>query len=460
MQSTPRWRHLDAAFVYYALAAGLVIWLTLTFPATALVVTSWGALVVAARVLGPTAISPALIVSVGLAVVAVTGWVFYPLVVDAPYASGILLPADPDLIWTGFKGLTIASLGASMGAIAAGLGAKNPPRLTHLRPLQMSRRLQSFLVLATIVPTLLLVMLRGVGSLLNRSTYLSEQSSGGLGGVLALAGVVSMVVCGYLLRTQRRFGQFLVLSNVVVFTLFIASTGSRRLAAIPVLLAIGYYVARPSKSARRLLVLSIVVSLLLLPLPLYWRTLGAHGLIPYWHSLGGYLGSDLGLGTALKTILISVPIIGATVRARLPEGALTTAVDPRGGQVSGWYEIAGQMRLNPYAPTAGVGELLYQGALTLSVFFLVVGLYLGLLDRHVRSLIACGHQIVAFAHVGLASLFLVYVIQYNLRSSMRMLYYSLALWIAYAMWQWAFRPKLAVARSSHGQVYPSYSIKA
>ncbi|MFK8843583.1 hypothetical protein, partial [Escherichia coli] len=43
------------------------------------------------------------------------------------------------------------------------------------------------------------------------------------------------------------------------------------------------------------------------------------------------------------------------------------------------------------------------------------------------QMLASGHQIIAFAIIGLSGLFLVYSIQYNLRSSTRMLYYLIAL---------------------------------
>lgn len=433
----------NAFTVAYVAGACALILAMLAFPAIALVAASWVALGLMVKVYGRSVVSPPLIVANGLLVVATAGWFLYPLVVDVPHAAGIRMPADPELLSAGFRALTVASLATSVGALGAALFTRTTrATFREARPLHVKRSTRSLLVAATAAPTVALVSLRGVGSLMERGAYLPEESAGGLGGLLSLAGIVSMVVCGYLLHTQRGPGFVLVVLNVVAFTAVMGATGSRRLAAVPVLLGIGYYVARKDRRATRFLALGVVAALLILPLPLYWRTLDTHGLIPYWESLGGYFGADLGLGVAVKTILISVPLIGATMQSRLPGGALPTALDPRGGETAGWYDIAGRMRLNEFTPTAGVGELAYHGTTTLVVFFLAAGIYLGLLDRHIRGLITRGHQLIAFAHVGLTALFLLYVIQYNLRPSMRMLYYSAALFGAYAAWRYVVRSLL------------------
>jgi hypothetical protein len=444
MQSTPIYLvRPHMFFLGYTMIGLATMWAVLANQGVALVVLAFVALGLAVKKFGKAGVSPVLIVGVGLAVVAVAGWTLYPLVQDAPYASGIRLPASPELMRVGTWGLILASLGVSLGSLIVGALTRPSTQHARLRPVKMRRPLRTFLMFAAAVPTLLLIALRGVDSLIYRSTYLPETSAGGLGGILSLAGIVSMAICGYLLHTQRALGRFIVTSNVIFFTLFIASTGSRRLAAIPALLAFGYYVARMDKFAKRLLFTGLVLAILLVPLPLYWRTLNTHGLIPYWESLPGYFAADLGISTALKTVLISVPIIGATTKARLPDEAISTALDPRTGRTAGWYDISAQMQLNKFTPTAGVGELLHHGTVSLVLLFLAVGIYLAFLDRHIRKLMARGHQLVGFTHIGFVSLFLVYVIQYNLRASMRMLYYSAALLAAYTLWRWAFQPRTA-----------------
>ncbi|WP_298582721.1 hypothetical protein [uncultured Kocuria sp.] len=422
---------------WFLVASIVLMAAVLEFPRTAVLVAAVATFALAVKFMGRSLVSPVLLVSGGLLIVAVAGYFLYPALEDVPHAAGIRMPADPERITTGFWALIYASFATSTGALAVMPWVKQPTGRLRIGNLHMRPRIRALLVLATAVPTMMLIATRGLDSLLERRSYLAEGSAGGFGGALSLAGIVSMAICGYLLHTQRSLTWLLVLLNVLMFTTLMISTGSRRFAAIPVLLAIGYYVARHDKISGRLLALGVLGALLLVPLPLYWRTLDTHGLFPYLNSLGDYLGSDLGLGTAAKTVLISVPLIGTAVTTRLPSEALITSLDPRPGESAGWYDIAQSMRLNAFTPTPGVGELLHHGTLTLVVFFLLVGLYLSLLDRHLQVLTSRGHQLIAFAHIGLTALFLLYVIQYNLRSSVRMLYYSLALLAAYTLWRYA-----------------------
>ncbi|MEX5301220.1 hypothetical protein [Kocuria sabuli] len=433
-------QHGRGLFLWFLLGSGVLVLAVLEFPSASLAVASVIALASVLKFVGKSLVSPVLLVSGGLLIVAVAGYILYPALENIPHAAGIRMPADPDILAEGFWALTCASLATSIGALAVVLFTKRPTASLHMGVLHIRRKLRVLLVFATAVPTAMLIGVRGIDNLLERGTYLPEDSAGGFGGALSLAGIVSMVICGYLLHTERRVAWLFVLVNVMAFTTLMLSTGSRRFAAIPVLLAIGYYVARHDKVSSRILAMGGVAALFLVPLPLYWRTLDLHGLIPYLKSLDDYFGADLGLGTAAKTVLISVPLIGSTVNLRFPSGALSTSLDPRTGESAGWYDIAQSMRLNAFTPTPGVGELLHHGTTALVVFFLVIGVYLCLLDRHLRELNTRGHQLIAFAHLGLVTLFLLYVIQYNLRSSVRMLYYSLALLVAYVIWWRVVRP--------------------
>lgn len=423
--------------ITFVLGATVMVLLTLAFPAAALVAGAWVAMGLAIRALGPLAVSPVVIVAAGLALVAVAGWLLYPLVVDVQFATGIQLPASPELLDRGFYALTAASLMVSVGAIAVGVFSRRPGGRMRLHPVQIPKNIRALLVVGVPLPTLALIALRGPGSLLERGIYLPRDDAGGLAGLLSSGLVVTIVLSGYLLHTQRKSWWIVVGANVVLSTGFLIASGSRLFAAIPALLAVGYYLARMDRRALLMLGFGTIAALFLVPLPLYWRSLELHGLIPYFSALSGYFETDFGLATTAKTILISVPITGATATADLPSGALLTALDPRGGEAAGWYAIASQMRLNRYSPMSGVGELLNHGSVVLALFFLAAGGYLGLLDRHVRRALTRGHQLVAFAHIGLISLFLVYLIQYNLRSSMRMLYYSAALLVIYQLWVWA-----------------------
>jgi hypothetical protein len=424
---------LNVIFAVWGVAALL---LALANPLAAMVLAAWVALFVAARVLGPLVVSPPLILATGLALVGLAGRLLYPFVVATPSAAGIYLPADPDLLNRGFYALTAASLCISVSAIAVGICTRRPGgNLRALRPIQIPRKLRGWLTLALPIPAMALIYMRDINMLLERSTYRYEGLSSGLAGGLTAVLIVTLVLSGYLLRTERLAGQSLVIVNIVLSVGYLLALGSRMFAAAPVLIAVGFYLARMNRRSLYILLAGGVVSLLIVPLPMYWRIEDAHGLIPYLSSLSGYGDSDFGLATTAKTILISVPITGASAVKAIPDEALRVALDPRPGAMAGWYDIYPQLMLNKFSPTSGVGELLNHGTTVLAVVFLTIGVYLGFLDRHLRRLLQRGHHLVAFAHVGFIALALVYLVQYHLRISARMLYYSAALWLLYTLWR-------------------------
>jgi hypothetical protein len=269
--------------------------------------------------------------------------------------------------------------------------------------------------------------------LLDRADYLLGERGtllGGIGGALYTAGAVFV---GYLFGASRTRGKrFLSVVLLMMFLVMQFSFGSRRFAMIPIAFAIGAVIAHNCKRNRRGVLWGGLWSVLLLPIPLKMRGLDRHGLLPYMDALPDTDWFDNDWSAALNNVFVSFPIIGETAfgRGEVTPDDLVVAVNPMPGGSAGWYDISSQFFLNKFTPYAGVGELGNVGWLAVVLFGIGIGLVLGWADGVVRQNLAAGHHVFAAAILGLSGLFALQMVQYTLRSSLRLLLYLVALEIA------------------------------
>jgi hypothetical protein len=174
-----------------------------------------------------------------------------------------------------------------------------------------------------------------------------------------------------------------------------------------------------------LLLVAAVASIFLLPTPLALRGSSDHGLVPYLSTLFDEPSAGTGLDAAGSNILFSYALTGAVAFHAHPIGwswALVS-LDPRPGQFTDWYTIQPLLRVNAATPDNTLGELASLGLWPVFGFFLVVGAVFGYLDRRIRRLLSEGNTFAALLLFALASFFVLETLQYNLRSSSRLIYY-------------------------------------
>ncbi|MEJ2862503.1 hypothetical protein [Actinomycetospora flava] len=280
------------------------------------------------------------------------------------------------------------------------------------------------------LPLLATVLVQGP-DLVRRSTYLIGEA-GSAGGIVSMLGLAGAVGCGLVLGSERGVRLLLPIGLAAGYLLLFFALGSRRLALLPLLMAVGAHVARPSRATRIGLAAAVVAALVLLPIPLYVRGIGAHGLLPYTAALPGILEQNDILGGAADNLLISFPLVGATAYqvAPLPLDYFFLQVNPLPGSMIGWYDISDSLRINLYTPYAGAGELANYGWGVVVGFWFVVGAFLGTLDHRIGVLLDAGRRGVALVLTALPLVFTILMLQYNLRSGVRMLIYSAAVLLA------------------------------
>jgi hypothetical protein len=386
-----------------------------------------GALLLLRSRLAPGILSPVILAVGTLVALAVLGQLFYKDVVGTPGGAGIRLDLSPRLMLDTSK-LLLLSASSLLAGATIGLLGQSPSGPARLRRIELGDGRRAALQAACLVPLVLILATYGIGPLVQRPVYLLTNYGGGLASVGTQLGLGAVIALGYLVASERGLRRILpALSCVAYLTVFFA-LGSRRLALVPLLFAIGVFAASLGRRARVGLILAAIASLYLVRLPLFLRAQPRHGLLPYVESLPAFLGASIGWDAVFLNVLVSFAIIGVTAYAQpaIPGHDLFVSLSPLPGGMAGWYQVAPQHRLNIYTPYAAVGELGNAGYATVIAYFAVVGLLLALLDRRVRALLRDGRQAHALAIVGLTGLFCLFTVQYNLRASTRMLYYAVA----------------------------------
>jgi hypothetical protein len=323
-------------------------------------------------------------------------------------------PPVQSAAWNAFCMATIGTaLGAHISLRASQVRSKAP----SLRLLRVDPRLALLLAAS---PALFLWITSG-GALIRRDSYLFLSS----GSIAALVSGVLVIpataASGWL---AARPGPMLIrvagVACAAAYALLILGEASRRLALYPLALFLGMRLsggALPKRPAAAFV--AVAMSLLLLPLPLGLRSLPAHGISEYSQSVSDVYDPSIdGLKESIENVLFSYPLAGvvASQSTHAPDDLLGVSLDLRSGTAAGWYELAPTLRVNEFTPFSGLGELAWISPLLLFLYSAMVGTLLGGLDRISRRI-----SLLSIAGPILSLLLAVTFIQYNLRSSARML---------------------------------------
>jgi hypothetical protein len=391
-------------------------------------------LVLLRRRLGPILLSPVLIVTLAYVGLALAGAMFYDDVSDASTGAANVVRLEPPVnlatYWL-FLAATVALMAGAFAYIAA-RRRHQPPRADALRSQfhrQTSARTRRWLLVAASVPLALTLVDYPPTVLLSRPTYLAPRGlAAGLGPNLAVG---SVLVLSYLASVDPRRRSMSV-GLITVYSAVFFALGSRRLSLVPVLALIGAWPFLRRQRAAILATIALVAALWLGQLPFFLRAQENHGLVPYAQAMPTYVAANVGIDSVLRGVLVSYPNTGGTafVEPKLPSADLWISVDPRPGGLSGWYNVSRRHRFNAFAPYAGLGELRNHSVRAVLVYYFLIGIVLAHLDRRISVLLRRQAPVVAFALLGLVGLFVLNSVQYNLRSSTRLMYYALAIDIA------------------------------
>lgn len=109
---------------------------------------------------------------------------------------------------------------------------------------------------------------------------------------------------------------------------------------------------------------------------------------------------------------------------------LMTCLNPLPGKMTNWYSIASKLRMNVLAPFTAIGELA-QFPLFSYFYYVLLGYYFATIDFFIKRQILQKKYLWAVVQFLLLVLFVVHSFEYNLRSTHRFIYYSLAVYALY-----------------------------
>ena len=104
---------------------------------------------------------------------------------------------------------------------------------------------------------------------------------------------------------------------------------------------------------------------------------------------------------------------------------LLTCINPLPGSLTNWYLFAQKMRINIYAPFTAIGELEKYPVFSF-FYYIFIGYYFSLCDFYIKTYIIAKKYFVPAIIIILLYLFIMFSFEYNLRSSIRYIYYSFA----------------------------------
>lgn len=112
--------------------------------------------------------------------------------------------------------------------------------------------------------------------------------------------------------------------------------------------------------------------------------------------------------------------------SKYPEGYnyLLTSFNPLPGGMTDWYLIYKKLRINPYAPFTAIGEI-FSFPYIAAVFYFFLGFYFSHSEKKIFYYLNGKKFIGAFILFLLTCAFIPYSFEYNLRSSVRFIYYSI-----------------------------------
>lgn len=367
--------------------------------------------------------------------VGAAGYYFWDSIRQTAYV-GARLPGDLGLERTGWIYFLAAAAATSVGGclVFAGRPSDNLARID----LSVARRLRLTpgpLLLAGIVPLLLLLVGKGNAITYSR-TYLYNAGptiAVSVGNSLSIASIFLLAIAIFAFHGGARALAVLSLAGwgVVLF-----ATATRQLALIPGALVLAAAIAprpQPVRLRIRWILAAGSSTLVLLNLALKLRggTPGGYGLSPFLAQVtrdpGAYFVPDL--SAIFGNLLFAVPLAGFVAAYAYPITGhqLGTSLTPLLGGMTDWSIVSKQLRFNIYTPFNAIGELANGGVWLLLVYFAAAGALLAWIDVTSRR----RHGLVAFVGsvgiIGLAALFSLDALQYNLRSTTRVLYYGLAL---------------------------------
>ena len=361
----------------------------------------------------------------------------------ADNAVSASLPTSPAISHRATLLFLVASLAMWFGGLCATIGARRRSSIPAFNFRSLARSATRWkilpIVIASTIPLVCGIAGLSISGMWRRSSYLETGGPVVLVKLALLLLPVGLAGTAILLfsPTHRR-GRFWGVLLLALYTAYLISKSSRALALVPVVI-LGIYVlmSHGLRTRRGISILAGIATLLLalfsLHLALALRE-GDAGLGPYFARAASDPGILWGvhLSDVLGNVLFSVPLTGfiALHDTRLPFSYFLTSINPLPGSLTDWGFIKNGLRVNANTPFNTLGELALYGAPVLAGYFAAVAFVTTRLQMKASKLVGLENLLAHLVVAACATLFSVSVLQYNVRSSTRAVWYAVLVVVA------------------------------
>lgn len=274
--------------------------------------------------------------------------------------------------------------------------------------------------------TILILFIIGYGlGIFYREEYIPKDQ---FKAVIMLIKVSSLILCLFL-GLLHKFKPSI--SNLYFFILIILTlgTGSRIAFIFIMLYALLIHNFRRKSLINNLrFIANIVLGLFFFAYLIQLRGLDSHGLIPYF----GYVFESFDeileyfMFNLYYVLIFGVFVSVRTVKDNVVDwDSILISINPLPGSMVGWYDYYHLLRVNIFTPFSSNGEVFTMGIMFTIIFYLIIGVIFGFLEKHFRKLLIEGKKFPALILLLLIVLHILYGFEYNLRSTIRYIYYAL-----------------------------------
>lgn len=270
--------------------------------------------------------------------------------------------------------------------------------------------------------TILYFITYGRGLLL-REKYLPEVSRG-LTIIIKILSFIQSIILGLFYKKNKQLSLFYFIFLILISI----GTASRVVFLFYVLYSVLIFISGKNNLINRLsFFLNLLLAFFLLGFLIGVRSSELHGIVPYLKSISSNtnnLINSIYFNFYYSFIFGVYVTIGTLKKATLDWNMILVSINPLPGKLAGWYEYANDMRLNKFAPFSLHGRVFKTGILFTTFYFFILGIIFSFFEKVVRKLFRGKKNILAFSIVIILCLHIVYAFEYNMRASIRYLYYA------------------------------------
>ena len=249
-----------------------------------------------------------------------------------------------------------------------------------------------------------------------------------IGTSTAAVGALALCVAFF----QERSSKWIAGMGITGFAIAHFAVATRQLALLPALILAGYLLA-PSSEKKRVgpvkVTAVVAATIFLIHLVLYLRASPyGVGISPFLRLLqeNPHLFAGFKFSEIFGNILFATPLTATVANLDVSLAAFFTSINPLPSTYTDWPTLLWTLRINYNTPYNGLGELRAVGWTVLVIYATLVGAIFTTCMRIARSLAPSAAIVTRVLIIALTTLYSLDLLQYNLRSGTRLVWYALA----------------------------------